>query len=96
MFKIFFKKEGFRTISEKQLVAELSKRAKHLCEDLEGILDINEDEAENETERKTIISLKHLWDVAAKSHDKSRRRPDWNNWNRWRWHNITPIASTTP
>ena len=55
MFKNFFKKEGFRTISEKQLVAELSKRAKHLCEDLEGILDINEDEAENETERKTII-----------------------------------------
>ena len=71
MFKNFFKKEGFRTVSEKQLVAELSKRAKHLCEDLEGILDINEDEAENETERKTIISLKHLWDIAAKSHDKS-------------------------
>lgn len=45
MFKNF-QKEGFRTISEKQLVAELSKRAKHLCEDLEGILDINEDEAE--------------------------------------------------
>lgn len=71
MFKEFFKEEGFRTIGEKQLVAELSKRAKHLCEDLEGILELDEDEAENETERKTIFSLKHLWDVAAKSHDKS-------------------------
>lgn len=71
MFKEFFKEEGFRTISEKQLVAELSKRAKHLCKDLEEILELDEDEAENETERKTIISLKHLWDVAAKSHDKS-------------------------
>lgn len=70
MFKEFFKEEGFRTISEKQLVAELSKRAKHLCEDLEGILALDEDEAENEIERKTIVSLKHLWDVAAKSHDK--------------------------
>lgn len=71
MFKEFFKKEGFRTIGEKQLVAELSKRAKHLCEDLEGILELDEDEAENEIERKTIVSLKHLWDVAAKKHDKS-------------------------
>lgn len=71
MFKVFFKEERFRTIGEKQLVAELSKRAKHLCEDLEGILELDEDEAENETERKTIVSLKHLWDVAAKSHDKS-------------------------
>ena len=71
MFKEFFKEEGFRTIGEKQLVAELSKRAKYLCEDLEGILELDEDEAENETEWKTIFSLKHLWDVAAKSHDKS-------------------------
>lgn len=71
MFKEFFKEEGFRTIGEKQLVTELSRRAKHLCEDLEGILELEEDEAENETEKKTIVSLKHLWDVAAKSHDKS-------------------------
>lgn len=71
MLKEFFKEEGFRTISEKQLVAELSKRAKHLCEDLKGILELDEDGAENETERNTIVSLKHLWDVAAKSHDKS-------------------------
>lgn len=71
IFKEFFNEEGFRTITEKQLVTELSRRAKHLCEDLEGILELEEDEAENETERKTIVSLKHLWDVAAKSHDKS-------------------------
>lgn len=71
MFKEFFKEEGFRTVGEKQLVTELSRRAKHLCEDLEGILELEEDEAENETEKKTIVSLKHLWDVAAKSHDKS-------------------------
>lgn len=71
MFKDFFKEEGFRTISEKQLVDELSKRAKYLCADLEDILDLEEDEAENEIERNTIVSLKHLWDVAAKSHDKS-------------------------
>lgn len=67
----FFKEEGFRTISEKQLVSELSKRAKYLCDDLESILELEEDEAENETERNTIIALKHLWDVASKSHDKS-------------------------
>lgn len=71
MFQDFFKEEGFRTIGEKQLVTELSRRAKHLCEDLEGILELDEDEAENEAERKTIVSLKHLWDVAARSHDKS-------------------------
>lgn len=71
MFKDFFREEGFRTISEKQLVDELSKRAKFLCEDLEDILNLDEDEAENEIERNTIVSLKHLWDVAAKSHDRS-------------------------
>lgn len=71
MFKDFFREEGFRTIGEKQLVAELSSRAKYLCEDLEGILEIEEDEAENGTERNTIVALKHLWDIAAKSHDKS-------------------------
>ena len=71
MFKDFFKEEGFRTIGEKQLVSELSKRAKYLCEDLENILNLEEDEAENEAERNTIIALKHLWDVASKSHDKS-------------------------
>lgn len=71
VLKGFFEEEGFRTISEKQLVSELSKRAKFLCEDLENILELEEDEAENETERKTIIALKHLWDIASKSHDKS-------------------------
>ena len=71
VLKSFFKEEGFRTISEKQLVSELSKRAKYLCEDLENILELEEDEAENETERKTIIALKNLWDIASKSHDKS-------------------------
>ena len=71
LFREFFKEEGFRTVGEKQLVAELSGRAKHLCEDLEGILELEEDEAENEIERNTIVALKHLWDVASKSHDKS-------------------------
>lgn len=71
MFKEYFKEEGYRTISEKQLVAELSVRAKHLCTDLEDILSLEEDEAENKTERDTIVSLKHLWDIARKNHDKS-------------------------
>ena len=71
MFKEYFKEEGYRTISEKQLVAELSVRAKHLCTDLEDILSSEEDEAENKTERDTIVSLKHLWDIARKNHDKS-------------------------
>ena len=71
MFKEYFKEEGYRTISEKQLVAELSVRAKHLCADLENILSLEEDEAENKTERDTIVSLKHLWDIASKNHDKS-------------------------
>lgn len=67
----FFKEEGFRTVSEKQLVSELSKRAKYLCEDIESILNLEEDEAENETERNTIIALKHLWDIASKRHNIS-------------------------
>lgn len=67
----FFQVVGFRTISEKQLVVELSRRARFLCEDLENILELEEDEAENEMERNTIISLKHFWDIASKSHDKS-------------------------
>lgn len=71
MFRDFFKEEGYRTISEKQLVAELSVRARHLCADLESILSLEEDEAENKTERDTIVSLKHLWDIASKKHDKS-------------------------
>ena len=71
LFRDFFKEEGYRTISEKQLVAELSSRAKHLCTDLENILSLEEDEAENKTERDTIVSLKHLWDIAKKNHDKS-------------------------
>lgn len=71
MFRDFFREEGFRTISEKQLVTELSGRAKHLCADLENILSLEEDEAENKTERDTIVALKHLWDIARKNHDKS-------------------------
>lgn len=71
MFKEYFNEEGYRTISEKQLVSELSFRAKHLCADLENILSLEEDEAENKTERDTIVSLKHLWDIARKNHDKS-------------------------
>lgn len=71
MFREFFKEEGYRTISEKQLVVELSVRAKHLCADLENVLSLEEDEAENKTERDTIVSLKHLWDIARKNHDKS-------------------------
>ena len=71
LFRHFFNEEGFRTISEKQLVTELSVRAKLLCSDLEKILSLEEDEAENKTERDTIESLKHLWDIASKNHDKS-------------------------
>lgn len=71
LFKQFFKEERARMVSEKQLVSELSIRAKHLCSDLEDILALGEDEAENETERETIVALKHLWDVASHNHDKS-------------------------
>lgn len=71
LFKHFFKEERSRMVSEKQLVSELSIRAKYLCSDLEDILDLGEDEAENETERETVVALKHLWDVASHNHDKS-------------------------
>lgn len=71
LFKQFFKEERSRMVSEKQLVSELSIRAKHLCSDLEDILALGEDEAENETERETVVALKHLWDVASHNHDKS-------------------------
>lgn len=70
-FREFFCTEGFRTISEKQLVSELSMRAKHLCTDLVDILDLEKDEAENDIELNTIIALKDLWDIASENHDKS-------------------------
>lgn len=69
--KTFFKEEGYRTISEKQLVSELSTRAKHLSSELQEIISLEEDEAENESEKQTVIALKQLWDIASKSHDKS-------------------------
>ncbi len=70
-FQCFFKEEGHRPISEKQLVAELSSRAKCLCEDIEDILSLSEDEAEDEAERQTIVSLNQLWKIAADSHDST-------------------------
>jgi len=71
LFKNFFKEVRYRTISEKQLVSELSTRAKHLSRELLEVLSLEEDEAENESEKQTIIALKRLWDVASVSHDKS-------------------------
>lgn len=70
-FQRFFKEEGLRPVSEKQLVSELSFRAKCLCGDIEGILSLSEDEAEDEAERQTIVSLNQLWKIAADSHDST-------------------------
>lgn len=70
-FHSFFKEVGFRRISERQLVAELSCRAISLCEDIEEILGLSEEEAENEVERTTIVSLHNLWQIAQTKHDKT-------------------------
>lgn len=70
-FQCFFKEESLRLISEKQLVSELSFRAKCLCKDIEDILSLSEDEAEDEAERQTIVSLNQLWKIAADSHDST-------------------------
>lgn len=70
-FREFFKEEGYRTISEKQLVSEISSRAKLLCSEIEEILSLEIDEAENEAEKNTIVALKNLWDLASTNHDKA-------------------------
>jgi hypothetical protein len=71
LFRLFFKQIGFRKISENQLVNEVAKRARLLTNELVDLLDLDEDEAENDSERQTINVLKQLKSTAEKNHDKS-------------------------
>lgn len=71
LFQKFFSKVGFRSIPESMIISELSKRAKSLCTELIELLKLNEDEAENEIELRTIRTLKELWDTASKNLDVS-------------------------
>jgi predicted helicase len=71
LFKIFFKKVGYRKVTENQLVNEVAKRAKSLSEELMELLELNEEEGETKAERTTIKLLKELKGTAEQSHDKS-------------------------
>ncbi len=71
LFKTFFKKVGYRKVSENQLVNEVAKRAKLLTSELMELLELDEDEAENKAERITINLLNELKNTAEQSHDKS-------------------------
>lgn len=70
-FQEFFSRVGFKSMPEQMIISELSKRAKLLCSDLLELLNLEEDEAESESELKTIKTLKRLWDNAAVNLDTS-------------------------
>jgi hypothetical protein len=71
LFKNFFKKVGYRRVTENQLVNEVAKRAKGLTEELLELLELDNDEGETKAERTTIKLLKELKSTAEASHDKS-------------------------
>lgn len=71
LFKTFFKKVGYRKVSENQLVNEVAKRARLLSNELQELLELEDDEAENEAESTTLKLLKELKRTAEQSHDKS-------------------------
>ena len=75
LFNSFLGKIGYRTISEKQLVNEVAKRAKLLTDEISELLELEEDEAENKSERQTVSQLKELKNIAEISHDKSLTSP---------------------
>lgn len=71
LFKTFFKKAGYRKVTENQLVNEVAKRAKSLTVELLELLELDNDEGETKAERTTIKLLKELKSTAEQSHDKS-------------------------
>jgi len=71
LFKTFFKKAGYRKVTENQLVNEVAKRARSLSEELLELLELEDDEGETKVERTTIKLLKELKSTAEQSHDKS-------------------------
>jgi hypothetical protein len=71
LFKIFFKKVGYRKVTENQLVNEVAKRARRLSDEILELLDLEDDEGETKAERATIKLLRELKNAAEQSHDKS-------------------------
>lgn len=76
LFLTFFGQVGYRTISENQLVLEVAKRAKLLKGDIKEFLELDDDEAEDESELRTLLLLKELQETARLSHDKSLKGND--------------------
>ena len=60
LFRTFFKKAGYRKVTENQLVNEVAKRARSLSEELVELLELDDDEGETKVERTTIKLLKEL------------------------------------
>ncbi len=71
VFQTFFKKVGYRRVTENQLVNEVAKRAKGLTVEILELLELDDDEGETKAERTTIKLLKELKGTAETSHDKS-------------------------
>ena len=71
LFKEFFRQEGYREISENRLVAEVARRTRLLRDDLIEFLNLDYDEAENDSELQTLHLLKDLHQTAAMMHDKT-------------------------
>jgi hypothetical protein len=71
LFKTFFRKVGYRKVTENQLVNEVAKRARSLSEELLELLELDEDEGETKAERTTIKLLKELKSTAEENHDRS-------------------------
>lgn len=71
LFQTFFKKAGYRRVTESQLVNEVAKRARSLSDELLELLELDHDEGETKAERTTIKLLKELKSTAEQSHDKS-------------------------
>lgn len=71
LFKTFFRKVGYRKVTENQLVHEVAIRAKLLSSELFELLDLEDDMADSKAEGITIKLLKELKSTAEQSHDKS-------------------------
>jgi hypothetical protein len=71
LFKQFFRQPGYREVSDAQLINEVAKRARLLSSEVQDLLQLDEDEAENDTELRTLKLLRSLQQTSGSSHDHS-------------------------
>lgn len=71
LFAEFFGEIGYRIITDNQLVNEVAKRARLLSDEILEFLNLDSDEAENQSELDTLLLLKQLKAMAELNHDKA-------------------------